>query len=140
MTEETTPQPELADVEYSDEWLSTDRLIEIVEIASQCEDSNEAASHAINELAAENLILRNQVVISTGAFTSIAGVLDAVIYAADRTHNQQLISLLETLLRGAGLLAADEPLVKGKPGSGLIIPDTKTTKKITHKGRITEVS
>jgi hypothetical protein len=139
MTNQTNPQPDVSDID--DQWLSTERLLEIVEVARTCEESNEAAALAINELSTENLLLRNQVAISTGAFSAIAGVLDGVIYAADRTNNQKLISLLETLLRGAGLLAADQPLLEGrKPASSLIIPDTKTTKTITHKGRITEVS
>lgn len=140
MTDQPETQP-AADADFNDEWLSTERLIEIVEIASMCEESNAPAAYAINELAAENLILRNQVVVSTGAFAAIARVLDGVIYAADRTNNRQMISLLETLLRSEGLLAEGQPLVEPKaPVSQLIIPDTKTTKKITHKGRITEAS
>lgn len=140
MTDETTPQSD-ADGDYNDEWLSTERLLEIVEIASECEESNERAAHAINELSTENLLLRNQVVVSTGAFAAMASVLDGVIYAADRTNNTKLIGLIEGLLRREGLLAEGQPLVEAKPeASKLIVPDTRTTKKITHKGRITEVS
>jgi hypothetical protein len=140
MTDETTPQAD-ADGDYNDEWLSTERLLEIVEIASECEESNERAAYAINELSTENLLLRNQVAVSTGVFAAMASVLDGVIYAADRTNNTKLISLIEGLLRREGLLAAGQPLLEPKPEtSKLIVPDTKTTKTITHKGRITEVS
>jgi hypothetical protein len=51
---------------------------------------------------------------------------------------KKIVELIEHLLRAEGLLSAEDKLTK--QDSGLIIPDTKTTKKITHKGRITEVS
>jgi hypothetical protein len=87
---------------------------------------------------AENILLRNQTVVSTGAFNIMARTLDAVIYAAEKMGQRKVVELIEHLLRAEGLLSAEDKLTK--QDSGLIIPDTKTTKKITHKGRITEVS
>ena len=133
-----TPAPETpSDIDA--DWLSTERLTEIIDIAERLEEAgDEAATDAINVLMAENILLRNQTVVSTGAFNIMARTLDAVIYAAEKMGQRKVVELIEHLLRAEGLLSAEDKLTK--QDSGLIIPDTKTTKKITHKGRITEVS
>lgn len=131
-TPETTP-------DLGDEWISTERLDAILSIAAAFDEAgNTDAADAINELLGENLVLRQNVVVSTGAFTVMARVLDSVIYAADKMGQKKIVQLIEHLMQAEGLLNPDEKL--SKQDSGLIIPDTKTTKKITHKGRITEVS
>lgn len=133
-----TPAPETpSDIDA--DWLSTERLTEIIDIAETLDSNGNAdASDAINELMGENILLRNQAVVATGAFNVMARTLDAVIYAADRMGQKKIVELIEHLLRAEGLIGAEDTIVK--KDSGLIIPDTKTTKKITHKGRITEVS
>jgi hypothetical protein len=133
-----TPAPE-QEPSIDENWLSTERLSEIIDIAERLDAADdEPAADAINVLMAENILLRNQTVVSTGAFNVMARTLDAVIYAAERMGQKKIVELIEHLLRAEGLLSAEDKLTK--QDSGLIIPDTKTTKKITHKGRITEVS
>lgn len=136
MTDTPTPTP-IDDL--SDLWLSTERLEQFINVAAALDEAgNEDAADAINELIGENLVLRQNVVVSTGAFNVMARTLDAIVYAADKMGQKKIVELIEHLLRAEGLLAPEDTLVK--KDSGLIIPDAKTTKKITHKGRITEVS
>lgn len=133
----TPAQEEMPAIDES--WLSTERLTEIIDIAERLEaDGLEGATDAINELMAENILLRNQTVVASGAFNVMARTLDAIIYAAEKMGQKKIVELIEHLLRAEGLLGPEDSLTK--KDSGLIIPDTQTTKKITHKGRITEVS
>lgn len=134
----TTPaQEEVASID--DSWLSTERLTAIIDLAEKLEtDGLEHVTDAINDLMTENVLLRNQTVIASGAFTVMARTLDAIIYAADKMGQTKIVELIEHLLRAEGFIGTDEKLVK--KNSGLIVPDTQTTKKIIHKGRITEVS
>lgn len=133
-----TPAQEPAPT-LDEQWLSTERLEEILTLSEALENQGYISeADAINALMAENILLRNQTVVSTGAFNVMARTLDAVIYAADKMGQRKVVELIEHLLRAEGLLSAEDTL--SRQDSGLIIPDTKTTKKITHKGRITEVS
>lgn len=118
--------------------LSDERFLEIVDLAEAREEQDAEASIALRELATDVITLRQHLVITTGAFEALARSLDAVVYAANRAGDSRTVALIEAVLRHEGLLATDDTLVQ--PQSSLIIPDTKTTKKITHKGRVTEVS
>lgn len=118
--------------------LSDERFLEIVDLAEARQEQDEEASTAMRELAADVITLRQHLVITTGAFEALARSLDAVVYAANRAGDARTVALIEAVLRHEGLLATDDTLVQ--PQSSLVIPDTKTTKKITHKGRVTEAS
>jgi hypothetical protein len=133
-----TPITPAQEPSIDDQWIPTDRLSEMIDLAERLDgEGQEDASDTINALMGENILLRNQVVVAAGAFNVMARTLDSIIYAADKMGQTKIVQLIEHLLRTEGMLGADEPLVK--KDSGLIIPDTQTTKKITHKGRITEV-